>query len=297
MPRIRLPHAATAVTLALLAAAPARAQLGGLINRAKQAVQGPAVGTRPSDAFGQPLTEESFAAVLRGLDAELPLYARYDALRDRQHAVEDQRNALFAAHQDDDAAYKKQKSAVSDCRHDAEEKLNAKHQGEMQARATDPAVQAKMQIAVRENQTAQMKAYQAHDTAAQTRAGQNYATALMKAMGVDLHADTVVVDQQCGKLPPTPAFVVQEDSLGEVAGSLFTQWKVVDTQIIPAGASAAGMTLKDYGVARERVFNWQYEDCKAGRAAQEFPKAERKILESHKTDLMMRKRALWVSCH
>src|SRR5438034_5407155 len=91
MLRNRLPQAAALfVALTTLASAPAHAQFGGLMKKAKQAAEANVEkkvdkkvnnNVKPSSAFGEELTESSYASVARGLNAELAKAKQHDRLQ------------------------------------------------------------------------------------------------------------------------------------------------------------------------------------------------------------------------
>lgn len=298
MSRIRLSHAFATLAAALLTATPAAAQIGGIIKKGAEKAVSKAVeqqaqpsNLKPSDAFGAPLTESSLKDVLRGFAAELAKVDKRDALEKQADSVSQKRSNLLDKHQTESEVYDKQSNAHRECQSNVQNKLREKHNADAQGKAMDPTLQAKMMLVARDYSMAVGKAQQSGDTAALAKAQADYQTAMMKAMGVDLHADSMAVEKECGKQPAEPAWMAEAKALETQENDLRTKMRMADADIISSGAAASGMPLERYGQARERVVNW-FHEVSGGMPMQEFPAAERRLLESRKGEISRFKKVL-----
>jgi hypothetical protein len=304
MSRNRMPQAvALFVALTVLAATTASAQFGGLAKKAKQAAQAAAEkkvdkkvdsNLRPSSTFGDELTESSFAALSRGLNAELGKVERRDALHADADSAHERSQRLEKEHRSDFASYERQHTANRDCRRNAEKANEAKTEQQMQKKMEgqlSPAFQQEVAALSARNEKAIEKAQKSGDQAAITKANEAYQHDLMKLMGMDRHADSAAVEKQC-PAPPEPASVKESKALTARENDLRVQIRALDEQIMTAGVAASGMTAEIYALAKERVVNWAYEAFDGGSQVQEFGSAERKMFEAHKSDIKKLRKVL-----
>jgi hypothetical protein len=301
MSRHRMPEAvALFVALTVLAATPASAQFGGLAKKAKQAAQAAAEkkvdkktgntansNLRPSNTFGEELTESSFSNLLRGLNAELAKTERRDALHADADSAHQRNERLQRLHHADFQAYERQTAANRDCRRTAEETNQAKNEQAMQTKVKQqlsPAFQKDMAEMSARNEKARAKAEKSGDKAAIDKANENYQRDLMTLLGFDPRADSLAVERQC-PTPREPASVTESKALTERENSIRVQIRALDGEITTAGAAASGMTPEVYALAKERVLNWSQEAFDNGSQVQEFGDAERKVFEAHKREI------------
>jgi hypothetical protein len=273
----------------------AQAQIGGLIHKAKQAVQKPDAADSSQAVQRDEFTEESITALLKGLQVGSARASDRDAFRTQQEAKQTRLSALLEQHNDDQTRFDDATSKVSDCQAAFLDKRGAersdKEKVEAATLATDPTKRDKyMQIATtysRQIQAAQAKG----DTAAVTALVQKQGDEMMKLMGVDLHADTAAAVKACGAAPVKPTWLVEEESLREQIDQLGGQIRDAERRMEDDGARASGMTPEKYAAARERVLQWMNASDN-GRTPSGFSVREQKLLSSHRAELNKVKNAL-----
>src|SRR2546423_1751049 len=134
MSRIRMSHVLVATLgLAMLAAAPAHAQFGGLLKKAKQAAEGKAEqqSNTATDPRGESLNEASLQTVFRGLDAERPKADRARSLWRRSDSLEKASKALMDSHEIEYNAYQSKQQAIEECRSSTFSNLEHEHEADM----------------------------------------------------------------------------------------------------------------------------------------------------------------------
>ena len=86
-----------------------------------------------------------------------------------------------------------------------------------------------------------------------------------------------------------PAWLVEQDGMRDRSTQLDSQ--VRDTERQSPAATASGMSLREYSLARERVLHWSIE-AHGGSPIQVFGGDERKLLESRRSDIDKYRKAL-----
>ena len=268
----------------------ASAQLGGLVRKAKGAAQNRITentNLKSSETFGPELTPASLDAVLRGLAATT---AKLDQVKQLE-PERDRANTDYAksstAHESDRQRYQDASDRISRCQSDMIRDRGKAAQDAYKRRTADPAEQAKVMQASMDlaRQAGQLQAK--GDTAGVRKLMANMA----KAQGIDPAADTAAAIAACGAKPPAPAWLAEQDSLREKTRRIDGQIRQLENDAATAGASASGMTNKEYSLARERVVNW-YQEARGGTAVQVFGGDERKLLESRRSEIEKYKNAL-----
>ncbi|HVZ76981.1 MAG TPA: hypothetical protein VG818_03270 [Gemmatimonadaceae bacterium] len=293
--RIHPRLAAALLAAALLTPLRADAQLGGLLKKAKDKVeqkQQENSSARPSDAFGPALTEESLPAVLKGLAVTNDLLTQRDGIQKQRDAVNQRRSTLLSAHEAERDAWERAQDATSSCISTVLEKVNQKHQAEMQARL--PALmadQAKFQAFQQANMkmSQELMAAQAkHDTAGINAIMSRF---YKDQFGIDVKADSASAQSQCGKLAPKPAWMIQVEAQSDTVDKLDTQMRDLESRAEAQGAVASGMDAVKFAMARERLVNW-LDGRKRGHYVQQFSSDEIKLFERHQAEIEKVSRAL-----
>lgn len=283
------PLAALGLSAALLLPAITHAQFGGLLKKTKKAVSGDASSDsrsgRPSNTFGPELTAQTFGAVMKGLNAELPLKQRRDALAKQADSAQNARAKLLGAHEAERDAYQKAKSDHGRCTNAAWNRIGDEHQAAMekwqqQILSTPGGVQKVQQQTIELSQ--QMAALmQKGDTAGAQRLQVEFAH---RTLGIDPKIDTLAVEKQCGKDPAKPAWLLQADALDARADTLNRQVADLESTTAARGAQESGMSAVDYNLARERLVNW-YFGGESHTKVQQFGADELKLLNAHEADI------------
>lgn len=285
------PLAALGLAAALLLPTTSHAQFGGLLKKARKAVTGDSSSAssggngRPSSAFGPELTPQTFAAVMKGLDAELAPKQQRDALARQSDETQTTRSKLLQAHQAELDAYQKAQSDHQQCTDAAWSRISDEHQAAAQKKqqeilSTPGGMQKAQQDAMALAQ--QMRALmQKGDTAGAQRLQMTYA---QRNLGLDPRADTLAVEKQCGKDPAKPAWLVQSDALAARVDTLDRQISQLESTIGTRGVQASGMSAVQYNLARERIVNWYYGGA-SHTSVQQFGADELKMLNAHEGDI------------
>ena len=291
MRRWSFPVIALGLSAALLLPAPAHAQFGGLVKKAKKAVSGdPAPASsggngRASNTFGAELTPETFAAVMKGLNAELEPREQRDALARQRDDLVTARSKLLDAHAAELDAYQKAVEKNTECRDAAFDRIDKEHEAAMQRKQQEimstPGGAQKLQedaMALSQQAAALM---QKGDTAGVQRLQLAFA---QKTLGLDPKADTAAVVRQCGPLPARAAWQVQADADFARADTLDKRISALEGQMNTRGLQASGMSSTQYNLARERIVNWYYGGP-SHTSVQQFGKAELEMLNAHAEDI------------
>lgn len=268
------------LVLALAAPLPASAQLGGLLKKARKAVQ-----HQENPTSGSILTDALVRSTLKGMEAQRPILNQRDALYKQRDAAQTARSKLFDAHPGEGEAYSDadQKNAI--CRDSVFSQIDDERQAHManmgQQMAADPQKRAAVmqQMMAMQQKAAQMMA--SGDTAGARKL--QMATA-MKMAGVDLKADTARVDKACGRPPAKPAWLVQADADADQADTLDARMQRLEQQAVSEGISASGLPAEQFTQVRERISTWWVHQD-APDPNEGFTKGEVAILKSHQAEI------------
>jgi hypothetical protein len=284
---MRIQNILMAAALGASITTPASAQLGGLMRKAKEAAATKVVektvvasnkNLKSSDTFGPELTDASLDAVLRGLAAMQTAHGQIEQLRLKGQEYQAAYTRSVAAHGDERTKFESASNRIRSCQDSiVDARSTAAQEAYMKRMVSDPVAQAAMIKAARELAT---KNATTKDTAEMRRAYED----LAKAQGLDPKADSAVATKQCGVIPVTPAWLVEQDSLGERARRAERDARDLEYKSGDDAANAAGMTSREFALARERLLHW-YRETHGGSPVQAFGKDERKLLESRKADI------------
>jgi hypothetical protein len=293
---MRIRNLLAAAVLGAAITTPASAQLGGLVRKAKEAAAQKAVESaigptnkslKPSDAFGPELTAASLDGVLRGLAVLQASHEQTEQMRARRMQLDTQLSASITAHEKERESFEALRNKRQACQDSViDVRGNAAQEAFMKRMQSDPAAQAE---AIKMANEIAMKAAISGktDSAEATRSMQ----ALAKANGIDLHADSLAAVKHCGAIPPTPAWLTEQDSLRARAGRLDEEIRESQYKSGDDATKAAGMEPRAFALAQERVLHW-YRETHGGPQVQSFGNDERKLLESRKADIEKYKQVL-----
>lgn len=260
---MRLPIRMTGILFALIAlcAVPAQAQLRGLINKAAKKAAASKVEekvesvTPVAPLAGDPVTEATLDALLRGLSLELETRDKTKQLWTAIEAkAKEVTEAEHAAGNEPDVWHKASRD-VERCISNSLDKSNKLHEQEMPQKmmaltssgANSPAI-AKLEIIGKRMRDAQAK----NDMPAYMRAMTDYT----KMLGFDVARDSAVAFAACGKLPAKPASMIKLEALQAEVGRLSDERRDLETETDARAAKTAGMPADKYALARERLWAW-----------------------------------------
>jgi len=295
-------------TLAFASPSTANAQFGGLVKKAVKKAAGEAAVDAATDkarqkiaphtessgnaALGAELTADTLDLVLKGLAATATKLEQIDGLSKRRDdlnaKLQENRTANYATVE----RYNEQESKIGACISDHINGLNKSRENELRAKmmtmmATPNGQQgwvAEYQKVMQDMAAAQAKG----DTTGMNKALAGF---YKKVLGVDVKADTVAAQKQCGTLPRKPAAIAEQAALDAQVDSANVQIRAAEAQASTAGENASGLPSARYLQARERLTTWLGAD-KQGKALQYFSDHENKLLVSRKGDIERVERAL-----
>lgn len=279
-----------AVTAVTVAPAPAHAQLGGLLKKAKKAVEKQTAqnpNARPSSAFGPELTEATMTAVLKGLNAQTPIFARINRVSQQRDSARNASSNLRDGHDDEarayDAAVDKRRECVSQALSRIDEATQAKVETYAQSLMGDPAKLAAFQKTVMAAQTLSAQRMAKGDTVGAMRV---QVDSMRKAMGIntDPKADTVQAERSCGNPPAKPGWLTAADAEDARADADDRQIRDLEQQVGAEGARVAGMSPAAFALAHERILNW-YHGGRDNNSVQQFGAEELKVLHAHEAEI------------
>jgi exonuclease VII small subunit len=294
-----------ALLLTLLAAsvtlpAPASAQLGGLARKAKEAAKGKATDKVDESLYVPPpapefddrtleITEDNFAGLMAGLNAEVDYAksagAEYKA---REKAYEQARKDFDAAMKE----YDKRMDAYEACSErfrQAEDTAQAANERKTEALADmdddefeayvedlyqrGEAIARDVQAGKNDSETQRKsREYQAEVAAMQVEQSRRMAQVMsgMAAESQRKRTENPRLAAACGEEPERP--VEPESVLGGP-----------ESVLADKGAEAAGLTLQQYAMMRERVLYWSDEDGMPSGMG--YSEGEMTTLKAHKGDI------------
>lgn len=292
--RLALAWRALVVAVAFVAVPlPAHAQIGALAKKMARKAANEATAkaeavsgvNTPAPTFDEQLLELDEArvnAMIAGLTAARATTAPGGATRaqlvTRSGSLNEQRNALLAMHDADEQRLQAEERRVSMCRSEVFDSLDRVHNEAMArkaaslARSADPMSSRLVQEVMQASQESQ-RLLAAGDTAG----AQQVQRTLAKKLGIDPAADSVHATARCGALPPTPKWKHEADSLLGEAQNALRLAQSLDEQSAQAGAAAAGMTTRQFALARERLIAYVAANGTPS-ASWRYSMAERKAL-------------------
>jgi hypothetical protein len=272
--------ATLAVALAVAAPAPGYAQIGGLVKKAKSAVQ------RQRDApSGPQLTAQAVEGVLKGLEAQMPILDQRDAVSKQRDAALQDRSKLFDAHPDGSEAYSEAESKNEVCMDSVFTQINdargAKLAAMGQQLAGDPAKLAAFEKDIMAMQQKAMQMMQQGDTAGATRVQLEYRYRLT---GADPKADTTEAVKACGAPPVKPTWLVTADADAARADTLNGRMRDLEERASSTAVTASGLSAEEFAQVRERIITW-YEQQDSRYPNQGFTDAEVKLLRARQAEI------------
>jgi len=261
MSMIRLGLAAALIGLA--APAPAHAQFGKLIKKAKHAMDpsksGGTSATADEASANHPaewleLTSARVGGMIDGLQAKLHLVSTADgigvaAMNERAQKIEQELPKI------DPEAETRYDNAVGDqkfCMEKTRDTLDQAHQGEATAAA--------MQMAYNRQSAMQMGALMQKAQEARARGDTAEANRLQHEMMAPMLAigekDSLEAVKRCGQVPVKPADLVTYDSLNAAHEQLIERIRAVQNEADSVAAERSGMTRQQFDMAKERVLSY-----------------------------------------
>jgi hypothetical protein len=241
----------------VLVALDASAQVGDLGRRARDAAAR-AQGNQPAgsavtfDSVTLELTDARLEQVVKGLRAgKTVLDGRrgrpgWNTLAERRDAASNEATALEERHGAAFATFTERHTAVSQCRDVEFDNVRQMRQQETMQRAmADP------NLAMRFVELSQaIQAAQARGDTAETN---RLIREMEAAFGGATRADSVAVDQKCGRLPAPPPTMVRRDSLRALTDTLNEHLRRLEIEADTMAIHGSGLTGEQMGMARERI--------------------------------------------
>ncbi len=291
--RASLRLTSTVFALLALCAAPADAQLGGLLKKAAKKAAENKVENKIEDKVesatakplgGDPLTEATLDALLKGLSLERETQ---DKTKQLWTAIDAKAKEVTEAERvagNEPDAWRGASRDVERCISNSLDKSNKQHEKElpqkmqtlMASANSNPAVIAKLQAVGKSVSDAQAKG----DMKAYERAFTEY----MKMFGMDVAKDSAVAFAACGKLPPKPASLVALERLQAEVTRLSDERRDAEVESEARAAKAAGMAADKYALARERLWAWSAAR-KQKQAARALTKDEDALFSARAADI------------
>ena len=266
----------------------AHAQFGGLIKKAREKVEAKAenkaenaIPVKPLE--GDPLTESTLVAVLKGLSLEAESKDKTKQLWTAIEAKAKEVNEAERAAGDEPDKWHKASRDIESCASRSISESEKIHEKEMPQKVMalnngkdNTAVIAKLNAVGKRMADAQAKG----DTPAFQKAFADYG----KMLGFDPAKDSAVAYAKCGKLPAKPASMVKLDQLKAEVDQLTEQRRAEEAEIGGRAAKASGIPADKYALARERLLTWNSEGKgKSGRRS--LTKEENDLFLAHASDI------------
>jgi hypothetical protein len=292
----RLGSLLVASALAFTLPSSARAQFGGLLNKAKEKVAEKAAEKTASIAPGEQLTDDLLGKVITGAQAADRVLTERDAIQAQRAAKEKELSDLREKNAPVHAAYNEGNSKIMDCRSSSLDALNEARQERMQKKVasmqSDPVALAKVQLVMMNYAKAYAEAQQKQDPVAMAKAQQD----MMKEVGgedvfAEMKKDSVATDAKCGTAPALPPSLAKEEQLQKEISGLDNQLRTLEARAIVQGAQASGLEQTRYLAAKERALSIMNRLAGQG-AAVRYGDEEMDAVKKRQGDLEKVKRAL-----
>jgi hypothetical protein len=227
-----------------------------------------------SAQMGEPFDAASLDNALKGMRVYKARMTDIVAMRVQYLNLQNRRNDATDKGTKDVETHQSNQSKFRDCLH---EKLAGdparmqKMQEKVMSLASNPAAMQKYSEASQAMSNAAMKG----DTVAMAKASAE----MMKALGIDLKADTVAATAACGGAPKRPASVVEIEQLERQADSLTIRLRRAEIAAEGDAARAAGVAPSRFAEMRERLATY------SGRPGL-FQGKEADLLAAHKAEIV-----------
>ncbi len=280
-----VPLAVAAGVAAALAPAPAFAQFGKLLKKAKDAATGSPSGAAPTVRYDETmleLTGERLDRIVASLMAKAHTLETADGKgivelnREREKALAGL-STPDAAHEAERSAYQNAMDRRNECMRQALDELDRSRQSEMGSKAMDPAFQ--QQLMERSRQV--MLALQRGDTAEAKRLQEQLTAPYASAA----RADSAQAERRCGPAPAKPRFMVEDDSLSQLSRVLFDRIRASELLADSVALERSGLDRRQLGMALERIFLYLGYIHARGRPEDGFSRTELAALEAHREAL------------
>jgi hypothetical protein len=299
---------AVAAVLLSLAAAPAHAQFGGLMKKAKNAAAdaaGRAAGEKVVDkaigapaapgapgadgavvASGEPLTDETITALIRGLRRTQVVLKEAESAQAQAAALNEKAQQIESAHPGQEERYREAHEQVAQCQShrisDAGDARQAEVERKMKTVQSDPAAMQRLSAVT-------MK-YNPKIAAAQQKGDVTEVEKLMSAMiqemtGMDLfaaaRADTAAAVRACGALPAKAAWLVELDAARSGASKAAEAQRSAESRAASEGAQESRLGPQRFNELRERMSSI----VRMKDGANRLPPDQRNAFEKHQQEL------------
>jgi hypothetical protein len=283
-------------SLVLSLPAPAHAQFGGLMSKAKEKVAEKASEKTAPIAPGEQLTDDLLGKVITGAQAADRILSERDAIQSQRAAKDKELSDLREKNAPVHQAYNEGNSKIMDCRSASLSALNEARQERMQKKVasmqSDPVAMAKAQLVMMNYAKAYAEAQQKQDPVAMAKAQQD----MMKEIGgedvfAEIKKDSVATDAKCGKAPALPASLAQEEQAQKDIAALDDRLRTLEARAVTQGAQASGLEQTRYLAAKERALSIMNRLAGQG-AAVRYGEEEMDAVKKRQGDLEKVKRAL-----
>jgi hypothetical protein len=229
-----------------------------------------ATGTSASAQMGEPFDAASLDKALAGMRVYKARMTDIVAMRVQYLNVQNRRSEATDKSAKDVEAYQNKQNEFRDCLHGKLANNPAQTQ-KMMAMASNPTAMQKYSEAIQAASAAAQKG----DTVAMAKA----TAEAMKALGVDLKADSVAATAACGGAPKRPASVTEIEQLERQSDSLAIRVRRAETAAEGDAARAAGVAPSRFAEMRERLTTY------ANRPGF-FQGKEAELLAPHKAEIV-----------
>lgn len=276
--------------------AAANAQFGGLIKKAKQTITHDTTPTVKTDHASAvpvtnvaPVTSERLDAMLKGFTAQIPIYQQRATQVKLVKQLGDRRVALLDANKGAIESYQTRNNNWTSCMHVALQDAQQGHAGEIQAKTMQMMSDPSKAAAFVQDQQAAMQKSMALRNKGDTAGADAVMGDMMKKMGIDMHADTVVAERKCGAQPAKLGVMAQVDDLLKQEKAAEEQQRALERRAAEVGATAAGMSVQEFGLSRElqlrRLSSW-LNSCHAGACGdRSITPAENALFQQRRADV------------
>lgn len=266
----------------------AHAQFGRLIKKAQEKVETKAEN-KAEDAIpakpleGDPLTESTLVAVLKGLSLEIESKDKTKQLWTASEAKAKEVNEAERAAGDEPDKWHRASRDIESCVGRSISESEKIHEKELPQKMMalnsgkdNTAVIAKMNAIGKRMADAQAKG----DTPAFQKALAEYG----KMFGVDPAKDSAVAYAKCGNLPAKPASMVKLERLKAEVDQLTEERRAAEAEIGGRAAKASGIPADKYALARERLLTW-YSEGRGKNGRRSLTTEENDLFSAHASDI------------
>jgi len=275
---------------AIVGVTPARAGLGGLMKKAKEAAQvvtkkleteAPATAAKVefNDVILE-LTSDRIQHILAAFKSADKVSAGRSDLIQKQTTANYERIQLFEKNREAIEAVRNKRGDLEVCYHDGYQEATERRMEEYREKAlTDPTIREKF-----------ARAAQQHNEAAAR--GDSTAIAKIQETIHEVTAptreDSAQVRRKCGPVPPRLPAEDRLAALDQQITSLGEQIRKIDENVAEVQAAEGGLNLKQWGMALERLqlyLAWRQSKSYSKSATRGFSETEIKALEQYLAEL------------